>query len=54
MSLGSFARLSDVDVLITDDALPDDARGAAAEHIHKVIYAEDIGRPLQQAVLSPG
>src|SRR4029077_20641354 len=33
VSLSSFARLSEVDVLITDDMLPGDARAVAAEQI---------------------
>jgi DeoR/GlpR family transcriptional regulator of sugar metabolism len=51
MSLSSFARLSDVDVLITDDGLPDEARAAATEQVGEIVYAEGISRPLPQAVL---
>ncbi len=45
MSLSPFARLTDVDVLITDDAPPDGARADTAEHINEVVYAEGIRRP---------
>jgi DeoR/GlpR family transcriptional regulator of sugar metabolism len=49
VSLSSFARLSDVDVLITDDMLPHDARAQAAEQVGEVIFAESMSstRPLQ-------
>jgi DeoR/GlpR family transcriptional regulator of sugar metabolism len=39
-SLSSFARLSEVDVLVTDDMLPADARAVAAEHVGEVVYAD--------------
>jgi DeoR/GlpR family transcriptional regulator of sugar metabolism len=41
VSLSSFASLSDVDVLITDDMLPLDARAMLSEHIPEVVVAED-------------
>ena len=37
VSLASFANLSEVDVLVTDEALPSDARAAAAEKIGEVL-----------------
>jgi DeoR/GlpR family transcriptional regulator of sugar metabolism len=40
VSLSSFARLSEVDVLITDDMLPADARAQVADQVGEVIYAE--------------
>ena len=42
MSLSSFARLNEVDVLVTDDLLPADARAEAAEPVGEVVYAESI------------
>src|SRR5579862_163245 len=39
VSLSSFARLNEVDVLVTD-ALPADARAQAAEAVGEVVYAE--------------
>ena len=42
VSLSSFARLSEVDVLITDDMLPSDARAAATEQVGEVVYAESM------------
>lgn len=36
-SLASFATLDDVDILITDDLLPSDARAAAAEKIGEIL-----------------
>ena len=42
VSLSSFARLSEVDVLITDDMLPADARAAAAEQVGEMVYAESM------------
>ena len=48
VSLSSFARLSDVDVLITDDMLSHEARGQAAEQVGEIVYAESMSsRPLQ-------
>jgi DeoR/GlpR family transcriptional regulator of sugar metabolism len=41
-SLSSFARLSEVDVLVTDDMLPADARAVAAEHVGEVVYADSM------------
>jgi DeoR/GlpR family transcriptional regulator of sugar metabolism len=40
VSLSSFARLSEVDVLVTDDMLPADARAQVADQVGEVIYAE--------------
>jgi len=40
VSLSSFARLNEVDVLVTDDMLPADARAEAAEAVGEVVYAE--------------
>ncbi len=40
VSLSSFARLNEVDVLVTDDMLPPDARAQAAEAAREVVYAE--------------
>src|SRR6266700_1379336 len=42
VSLSSFARLSEVDVLITDDMLPADARAQVTEQAGEVIYAESM------------
>src|SRR5712691_8117269 len=42
VSLSSFARLSEVDVLITDDMLPADARAQVADQVGEVIYAENM------------
>ena len=42
VSLSSFARLSEVDVLITDDMLPADARAVVAEQVGEVVYAESM------------
>ena len=39
VSLSSFARLNEVDVLVTDDLLPADARAEAAEAVGEVVYA---------------
>src|SRR6266568_3970140 len=40
VGLSSFARLSEVDVLITDDMLPADARHQAEEQAGEVVYAD--------------
>jgi DeoR/GlpR family transcriptional regulator of sugar metabolism len=40
VSLSSFARLNEVDVLVTDDRLPADARAEAADAFGEVVYAE--------------
>ncbi len=40
VSLSSFARLNEVDVLVTDGLLPADARAQAAEAVGEVVYAE--------------
>ena len=42
VSLSSFARLNEVDVLITDDMLPADARAQVADQVGQVIYAESM------------
>jgi len=42
VSLSSFARLDEVDVLVTDDMLPADARALAAEQVGEVVYAESM------------
>ena len=40
VSLSSFARLSEVDVLVTDDMLPADARAQVVDQVGDVIYAD--------------
>jgi DeoR/GlpR family transcriptional regulator of sugar metabolism len=40
VGLSSFARLSEVDVLITDDMLPADARNQVEEHAGQVVYTD--------------
>ena len=47
VSLSSFAHLDEVDVLVTDDMLPADARALVAEQVGEVVYAES--RPASQA-----
>ena len=42
VSLSSFAHLDEVDVLITDDMLPADARALVAEQAGEVVYAESM------------
>jgi DeoR/GlpR family transcriptional regulator of sugar metabolism len=42
VSLSSFARLNEVDVLVTDDLLPADARAEAAEAVGEVVYAQAV------------
>jgi DeoR/GlpR family transcriptional regulator of sugar metabolism len=42
VSLSSFARLDEVDVLITDDMLPSDARAQVTDQVGEVIYAESM------------
>src|SRR5215471_6202107 len=42
VSLSSFARLSEVDVLISDDMLPADARAVAAEQVGELVLAESM------------
>src|SRR5208282_3585616 len=42
VSLSSFAPLSEVDVLITDDMLPADARAVTEEQVGEVVYAESM------------
>jgi DeoR/GlpR family transcriptional regulator of sugar metabolism len=47
VSLSSFARLSEVDVLITDDMLPVDARAKVTDQVGEVVYAESmLARPV--------
>jgi DeoR/GlpR family transcriptional regulator of sugar metabolism len=50
VSLSSFARLSEVDVLVTDDMLPTDARAQVADQVGEVLYAESMtaSHPLRQ------
>jgi DeoR/GlpR family transcriptional regulator of sugar metabolism len=50
VSLSSFAPLSDVDVLVTDDRLPGEARAQAADRIGEIVYAESLARPLQTQI----
>jgi len=49
VSLSSFARLSEVDVLITDDLLPPDARAQAADQVGQVISAETMAGSLSRS-----
>jgi DeoR/GlpR family transcriptional regulator of sugar metabolism len=42
VSLSSFARLSEADVLVTDDMLPGDARSQVAEQVGEIVYAESM------------
>lgn len=42
IGLSSFARLDEVDVLITDEMLPADARAQVADHVGEMIVAESI------------
>lgn len=42
ISLSSFARLDEVDVLVTDDMLSAQARTAASERIGEIVYAESM------------
>jgi DeoR/GlpR family transcriptional regulator of sugar metabolism len=49
VSLSSFARLNEVDVLITDDMLPGDARALVAEQVGEVVYAESMAPVHRQA-----
>ncbi|MBV9204400.1 MAG: DeoR/GlpR transcriptional regulator [Actinobacteria bacterium] len=42
VGLSSFARLNEVDVLVTDDMLPADARSQIADHVGEIIYAESM------------
>jgi DeoR/GlpR family transcriptional regulator of sugar metabolism len=42
VSLSSFARLGEVDVLITDDMLPAEARAQVEEQAGEVVYAESM------------
>jgi DeoR/GlpR family transcriptional regulator of sugar metabolism len=42
ISLSSFARLDEIDVLITDEELPVDARDVCTEKIDEIVFAESI------------
>jgi len=42
ISLSSFATLDEIDVLITDDMLPADARDVATEKTGEIVFAESI------------
>ncbi len=42
VSLSSYARLSEVDVLITDALLPAEAQAAVSKQVGEVIYAENV------------
>ncbi len=42
VSLSSFARLNELDVLITDDMLPADARAQVTDQIGEVVYADSM------------
>ena len=42
VSLSSFARLNEIDVLITDDMLPADARAQVTDQVGEVVYAESM------------
>jgi DeoR/GlpR family transcriptional regulator of sugar metabolism len=42
VSLSSFARLDEVDVLVTDDMLPADAGALVAEQVGELVYAESM------------
>jgi DeoR/GlpR family transcriptional regulator of sugar metabolism len=42
VSLSSFARLDEVDVLVTDDMLPTDAGALVAEQVGELVYAESM------------
>jgi DeoR/GlpR family transcriptional regulator of sugar metabolism len=42
VSLSSFARLNELDVLVTDDMLPADARAQVADQVGEVVFAESM------------
>jgi DeoR/GlpR family transcriptional regulator of sugar metabolism len=42
VGLSSFARLNEVDVLITDDMLPDDARSQVSDQVGELVMAENL------------
>src|SRR5205807_10113314 len=42
VGLSSFARMDEVDVLITDDMLPDEARAQASDHVGELVLAESL------------
>jgi len=42
VSLSSFARLNEIDVLITDDMLPADARAQIADQVGEIVLAESM------------
>jgi DeoR/GlpR family transcriptional regulator of sugar metabolism len=48
VSLSSFADLDEVDVLITDDVLPADARAQVADQVGEVIFAESMAASLSR------
>ena len=49
VGLSSFARLNEVDVLVTDDMLPPDARAQVSEQVGEVVFAEGMtARPVSQ------
>jgi len=52
VGLSSFARLNEVDVLITDDLLPPEAHAQLADHVGKVIMAESV--PTNQLLRASG
>jgi DeoR/GlpR family transcriptional regulator of sugar metabolism len=52
VSLSSFADLTEVDVLITDDMLPADARAQAADQVGEVIFAPSMTAGSMAASLS--
>jgi DeoR/GlpR family transcriptional regulator of sugar metabolism len=55
VSLSSFARLSEVDVLVTDDMLNAGARAEVAEQVGEILYAESMtsSHAHRQAGLAP-
>ena len=52
LGLSSFARLNEVDVLITDDLLPPEAHAQLADHVGEVIMAESV--PTSQLLRASG
>jgi DeoR/GlpR family transcriptional regulator of sugar metabolism len=49
VSLSTFASLADVDVLITDDMLPAEARASATEQVGEILIAESLAPRTLQA-----
>jgi DeoR/GlpR family transcriptional regulator of sugar metabolism len=49
VSLSSFAGLSDIDVLVTDDMLSAEAHAVAADHVGEVVVAEGVSTRTLQA-----